>query len=346
MRQSEPTFSVCIPLYNRARHLPPLLDSVLTQDFSDFDVVLAEDKSAERPQIREIVEAYQKRYPGRITYVENPKNLGYDANIRRLIELAGGRYCFFMGNDDLMCEGAMTEAASLLGGGDVGLVLKSYAWFENDPAQINQEIRFFSSRKTFPAGRDAISVCFRRSGVISGYIIHRESARNAATDQFDGTLYYQLYLTGRVLADKAAVFTPKVLVLCRNSEPPDFGHSKSEQGHFRPGQYTPEARLRMVGGALEIAAHIEKVTGIAVFQLVQADYANYFYPYIKDQLTLRPWRFAGLYWQFCRLGFYRYPLFHLYFLAGYLLGERRFDSLTRILRRHLGRSPQFGVARA
>jgi glycosyltransferase involved in cell wall biosynthesis len=342
---SNPTFSVCVPLFNRSRHLAALLESVLGQSWQDFEIVLSEDCSPERPAIREIVQRYQGRRSVSIKYFENAENLGYDANIRHLIDLAEGRYCFFMGNDDLMCAGALAAVADLVKQRDVGLVLKSYAWFDEDPAHVNQEVRFFSTERTFRPGREAMSICFRRCGVISGYVILREAARKAATDQFDGTLYYQLYLTGSVLAHSSAVFSPRVLVLCRNSEPPDFGHSSSERQHFKPGKYTPEARVQMVSGALRIAKHIEAATGITVFQDILADYANYFYPYIKDQLSLPVGQFLSLYLRFCRLGFYRYPLFHVYFLTGYLLGERRFDSLTRQLRKILGRSPQFGVAR-
>jgi glycosyltransferase involved in cell wall biosynthesis len=43
-----PLISVCIPAYNRAGVLPAVLDSLLSQDFDDFDIVIAEDSSPER----------------------------------------------------------------------------------------------------------------------------------------------------------------------------------------------------------------------------------------------------------------------------------------------------------
>ena len=33
-------FSICIPAYNRARHLAALLDSVYAQDCHDFEIVI------------------------------------------------------------------------------------------------------------------------------------------------------------------------------------------------------------------------------------------------------------------------------------------------------------------
>ena len=49
---------------------------------------------------------YSEHYPGILRYYENEVNLRYDTNIRNLVEKATGEFCFFMGNDDVMCPGA------------------------------------------------------------------------------------------------------------------------------------------------------------------------------------------------------------------------------------------------
>lgn len=343
MTKTRPTFSVCIPAYNRARHLAPLLNSVFAQEYRDFEVVICEDNSRERELIAEIVRDFAKRFPSRISYHENSENLGYDANIRNLISKAAGRFCFFMGNDDLMCPGALGHVAEVLGRyRDVAMVLKSYAWFDGVPDKINQEVRYFREECSFPAGRRAILVCYRRSGVISGYIVDRDLAHSAATERFDGTLFYQMHLTANVLADKCAVFTPRVLVLCRDGEPPEFGNSESERGKYVPGMYTSQARVNMLRGVLQILNNLKETRGIDVIDDVMRDYANYFFPYIRDQLTLPARELFNLYRCFGKMGFDRYPLFHVYFVLGYLLGVRKFDALTRFIRHRLGRSPRFG----
>jgi len=338
------TFSVCVPAYNRAVHLRALLDSVYAQDFKDFEIVICEDDSPERSQIQAVARDYSERYPGTLRYIENASNLGYDGNVRRLVELADGEFCFFMGNDDMMCAGALTCVSGLLGRyPNVGVILRSYAWFDEVPEKINQTVRYFSEEREFSAGAEAIRVCFRRSGVLSGYIVHRDSAHAVATSKFDGTLYYQLHLTANVLATRNAVCTPAVLVLCRAGEPPEFGASGCEKGKYVPGRYTPQARLNMVAGALSIVAGLKDSTGIDVIEDVEHDYANYFYPYIKDQLGLPFQEFMRLYRGYGRMGFDKYPMFHLYCIAGYLLGEARADRMTRFIRGILGRSPHFGV---
>ena len=341
-----PFFSICIPAYNRARHLAPLLDSIFQQDFSSFEIIICEDQSRERPEIAAIAKRYADLHPGKISYLENAVNLGYDANIRELVARATGRFCFFMGNDDVMCPGSLAHVHDLAQRHPgTGLVLKSYAWFDESADSVNQEVRYFNEETVLSAGAQAIGVCFRRSGVISGYIVERDRAHAAATTKFDGTLYYQMHLTASVLVDSDAVCTPRVLVLCRSNEPPEFGNSASEKGKFVPGRYTPEARLRMISGALSIIKELRDSGRIDVVNTVLKDYANYFYPYIKDQFGLGLKEYFKLYRAFGRMGFNRYPLFHFYFFLGYLLGEHRFDAMTRVLRRALGRSPHFGMAR-
>lgn len=344
MTQTRKLFSVCIPAYNRTRYLGLLLDSILAQDFRDFEIVICEDRSPERNRIAAVVCEYQSRYPKTLRYFENPENLGYDGNVRNLVEKASGEFCFFMGNDDVMCPSALENAASVIRRyPNVGVVLKSYAWFNGTPENVNQEIRWFKEEKEFPPGNSAIRFAFRRSGVLSGYIVHRDTANQSATSKFDGTLFYQMHLTASVLTAKTAVCTPKVLILCRENEPPDFGHSTKEAGKYTPGKYTAQARLNMVGGALSIIRDLKHGSGIDVVEDVIHDYANYFYPYIKDQLTLPLRDYYELYRGYGRMGFARYPLFHLYFILGYLLGEKKFDALTSLIRKQLGHSPRFGT---
>lgn len=345
MAQSRPKFSICIPAYNRARHLPALLDSIFSQDFGNFNVVICEDQSRERDEISAIVSRYQESHPGFIDYYENGVNLGYDANIRNLVDKAAGEFCFFMGNDDIMCPGSLRHVAELIERHpNVGFVLKSYGVFDERPDLVSHELRYFGTEREFNPGRQAILVCFRRSGVISGYIVRRDDAHECATTAFDGTLYYQMHMTTNVLMTRIAVFTPRILVLCRNSEPPDFGNSFREKGVYTPGRYTPQARLSMVRGALSIATAADERYHLGLHDAVMADYANYFYPFIMDQLSLPLKDYIHLYWAYWKMGFARFPMFHAYCVGCYVLGRRCVDSLSNSIRRWLGRNVQFGSA--
>ena len=47
MNVSKPHFSVVIPLYNKERYITRTLDSVISQTFSDFEVLVVDDGSTD-----------------------------------------------------------------------------------------------------------------------------------------------------------------------------------------------------------------------------------------------------------------------------------------------------------
>ncbi|MDR0734197.1 MAG: glycosyltransferase family 2 protein [Elusimicrobiota bacterium] len=95
-----PLLSVCIPTYNRAAYLSVLLDSIYVQKRDDVEIVVSDNASTDNT--REIV----KKYPG-IIYHRSGKNLGFDANVLKVVSLANGKYCWLVGDDDALANGAI-----------------------------------------------------------------------------------------------------------------------------------------------------------------------------------------------------------------------------------------------
>lgn len=335
--------SVCIPAYNRVGVLPDLLESILQQDFADYEVVICEDGSPQRTKIRAVVERYSVLHPGRIRYLENDRNLGYDGNIRNLIEKARGDYCLFMGNDDLMCLGTLAKVASAVTRHpNVGVVLRSYAAFDGTPDNVVQTFRYFDSERYFPPGPATIATIYRRSVVIPGMTLHRETALRWATDRFDGVLLYQLYLVANILVERAAVYLPDIIVLYRNGGVPDFGNSAAERGKFVPTEHTPESSLHFMKGMLDIAQHVESTRNVSISRPILKDIGNYAYPILAIQARKSFGVFTRYAWSLARMGLGRAPLFWLYWLAIVLLGPRRIEAVILFIKQRLGYTPTLG----
>lgn len=346
MNLTRPLLTVCIPAYNRAALLAPLLDSIVSQAYDDFDILICEDGSPERAAIAVVVSQFQKIHPARIQYHENASNLGYDGNIRQLVQLAEGQYCVFMGNDDLMCPGALQAIADALQRHpECGVLVRTYATFEADPAVHKQVFRYFPDELVISAGAQAIATGYRRSVVIPGMVIHRDAALAVSTAQFDGTLLYQLYLVGMILATHSVVFTPQIIALRRDGTPPDFGNSEAEKDKFVPQDQTPASSVHFMRGMLTIAEHVGRATGLDVFRNIRADIGNYAYPILAIQARRPLGQFLRYGLQLAGLGLWRYPLFHLYFMALLLIGPDRSDRLITTIKRRLGYTPRFGAAR-
>jgi abequosyltransferase len=338
-----PLFSVCIPAYNRAGHLGPLLDSILAQDADDYEILICEDRSPERAAIRAVADEYRGRHPGRIRYHENEENLGYDANFRELIARSDGDYCFIMGNDDLVCPGALrTVADALRRHGELGVVLRSFAAFAATPENVLYVSRYFPYELALAPGPDAVVAFFRRLVAMSGIVLHRREAQRHATERFDGTLFYQQHVGSHILMHRPGLFVPDVLVLFRKDGVPEFGTSARERGRFTPGVQPPDTDLRMLRGLLDIAAHVDETYGVQVRARVLRDFARYSYPTLAHQAH-EPLRvFARFYADLGRLGFWRSPYFHAYFAALVTLGPWRVERVVRAIRARLGYTPSLG----
>ncbi len=335
--------SVCIPAYNRAAFLPALLDSILYQDYDDFEIVIVEDCSPERQAIRCKTAAYQRDHGNRIRYAENLETLGYDGNLRRLIELAAGNFILFMGNDDLMAPGALsTIAAAVREHPNVGVVLRSYSSFVNDPCHPLQDFRYFSEDRLFPPGADTVVTFFRRSVFISGMVFKRSSAAAYATEKFDGTLLYQQHLVGQILKLESGVYINRILTYHRLGGIPDFGASAAEQGLFVPKEQTPNSSVQFMRGMLSIAFSLDQSTSDKIGLRILRDIGNYSYPILSIQADSSYGTFVPYLWKLMQLGFWRVPLFYFYAVGLLLLGRHNCDLLITHIKRHLGRAPLLG----
>ena len=338
-----PRLSICIRSYNRASLLAALLDFIVRQDMDDLEIVLAEDASPEREAIRAVAHAYSQRYQGKLLYSENQRNLGYDANLRRLIELARGEYIVFMGNDDLMApEAAKRITSATQRYHDVGVVLRSYSSFTTDPDQPEQVFRYFSQERFFPAGPQTIVTFFRRCVFISGMVVRRDLALACETDRFDGTLLYQQHLIGHILAKNNGVYLPDIVSYHRLGGTPDFGNSEAERGKHVPREQTPESSVHFMRGMLEIARDLDKALGIPVYKGILSDIGNYAYPILSIQADRQSRIFVRYLLELARIGLGRVPMFYIYALGLLIFGRKRCDTLISRLKRRLGQAPRIG----
>ena len=86
-----------MPVYNGERFLRQALDSLLAQDYSNFELNISDNASTDGTAA--ICEWYCARDP-RIRYFRNPTNLGILANWRRAFELASSDLFMWAACDD------------------------------------------------------------------------------------------------------------------------------------------------------------------------------------------------------------------------------------------------------
>ena len=97
MTQPTPRVSIGLPVYNGERFLARAIDSLLAQDFVDFELVISDNASTDGTG--EISRDYAARDP-RIRYHRNERNIGAVGNFNRTLDLASGEYFKWAAHDD------------------------------------------------------------------------------------------------------------------------------------------------------------------------------------------------------------------------------------------------------
>jgi GT2 family glycosyltransferase len=105
-RGEPPLLSILIVNYNGLRHLDECLSSIRGQDFTDHEVVLVDNASADGS--REFV---RERFP-EVRLVESGSNLGFAGGNNHGLPHCRGAFVFFLNNDTRLEPGALAAIAA------------------------------------------------------------------------------------------------------------------------------------------------------------------------------------------------------------------------------------------
>jgi glycosyltransferase involved in cell wall biosynthesis len=104
-------FSIIVPVYNRERLIGRCLESLLSQDFGDFELVLVDDASTDRSLAR-----MREHRDGRIRILEQKINLGVGPARNAGAAAARGDWIIFVDSDDELVPGALARIHELASG--------------------------------------------------------------------------------------------------------------------------------------------------------------------------------------------------------------------------------------
>lgn len=93
-----PKISVVTSVYNCEEYIRETIESVLNQDFNDWEFILIDDCSKDKSA--EIIKSYSDK-DSRVIYVRNETNQGQPANLNTAIRLAKGKYIARLDHDDI-----------------------------------------------------------------------------------------------------------------------------------------------------------------------------------------------------------------------------------------------------
>lgn len=161
-----PKVSVCIDVFNYGRFLSEAIESVLRQDFADFEVVISDDCSTDDSFA--IAQSFAEKEE-RIRVVRNPQNLGMVRNRNACLQLARGDYVKWLHADDFLFspQALSRMAAALDSNRAVSLVASARRIVAEDSAPLETWSCFHERRPL--AGTTVIQRClFEQRNMIGG----------------------------------------------------------------------------------------------------------------------------------------------------------------------------------
>ncbi len=131
--------SIIIPNYNQAKYICMAIDSALAQDYTNLEVVVADDASDDSALFRDKYNAKSK-----VKYFRNPQNIGRVANYRKaLYHYATGDLALVLDGDDYLINQSYISKAVKLFNSDSEIIMvfaKIKTFFESDNTMVEDQV--------------------------------------------------------------------------------------------------------------------------------------------------------------------------------------------------------------
>lgn len=105
--------SILIPTYNDSRYIEETLDSVMNQDYDNYEVLICDDGSTD--DTKSVIAKYKKKKDKnnkiKYFYQDNADQLNALIN---LIPYITGEYVYILHSDDLLCENVLSKMVSYM----------------------------------------------------------------------------------------------------------------------------------------------------------------------------------------------------------------------------------------
>jgi glycosyltransferase involved in cell wall biosynthesis len=181
--------SVLVPVFNAERYLTECLESILTQEFSDFEIIIADDGSTDGSV--EIIKQFASR-DSRIVWRRNSENLGEAANCNAGLKTAKGEYIKVVHADDkLLSPSAIRKMVAALDENPAASLVGSRQHFTRMDPTSKLEPHLFSDKSGCFNGRQVIVECLEKDGNLIGNPTVTLFRRSQAQRGFD-TRFKQL----------------------------------------------------------------------------------------------------------------------------------------------------------
>jgi glycosyltransferase involved in cell wall biosynthesis len=114
-----PAISICLITYNREKYLKEAIDSILSQSFSDWELVIIDNGSTDN-SVNGIIKSYVSKDSRIKLFLNNDNRVAYSRNLA--LSKCSGKYIAILDSDDVWCDNQK--------------LIKQYEFLENNPDYV------------------------------------------------------------------------------------------------------------------------------------------------------------------------------------------------------------------
>lgn len=197
-------FSIIVPLYNKENTILDTINSVLSQTYQDFELIIVDDGSTDSSvSIVQAIKDIRIKIIKQINKgVSSARNTGY--------KKAKGEWILFLDADDLLCDNALAHYVQLISRHDNYLVFVSNFWCKN----IDVTIAHSYGRRERIVKNTMKALWYKEFYARPGNTIIHRTVLDSIGGFDEGLSYNEDYeFSIRLLTHYAVVYTPEKLMI-------------------------------------------------------------------------------------------------------------------------------------
>lgn len=131
VKTDKPFISFIVTVYNLEKYISKCLDSILNQNFVDYEIVVVDNASTDKSC--EICQDYCYKYPDRVRFYQVPGEIAVRGTAHKMgFGVAHGEYVQFIDGDDRLKEDCLSEIADIINSKKTDIIMGRFECYLED----------------------------------------------------------------------------------------------------------------------------------------------------------------------------------------------------------------------
>ena len=265
--------SIAITSYLRVSELDRCLRSIDTSFIDEIEVIVSEDCSKKKNEISKLVNKISLELPYKLIFNSNEINLGYDKNIKKLIDLSSSEYILFITDDDKFSKNSLNKIISHLKEKRPAFLLTPYLHIKK-----GLQGRKYDQSHSIKSGLESVKKYLFDSILVSGLIFKKSLIPEYQLDKFDKLIYSQVYIFSSILYKHDGEYLNINLIDCVEDGENAYGKSESNINTDLANRSKPISNLEFNKGLIKI------------IQIFDTDNNTNLHRVFSQEYSLRSWQ--------------------------------------------------------